>query len=68
LQSQNIRQVIAALPGEQREVLGLAYFKGLSHSQIAEVLNEPLGTVKSRIRQAMQKVRDALIERGAVDQ
>lgn len=68
LQRQNIRQVIASLPGDQREVLGLAYFKGLSHSQIAEVLNEPLGTVKSRIRQAMQKVRDALIERGVVDQ
>jgi RNA polymerase sigma-70 factor (ECF subfamily) len=68
LQSHDIRQVIATLPPDQREVLGLAYFKGLSHSQIAGLLNQPLGTVKSRIRQAMQKVRDALIEQGIVDQ
>ena len=68
LQRSGIRQVIETLPREQREVLGLAYFKGLSHSQIAERLGEPLGTVKSRIRQGMQKVRDALIERGIVDQ
>src|SRR5512133_141849 len=68
LQSRDIRQVIATLPPDQREVLGLAYFKGLSHSQIAGLLNQPLGTVKSRIRQAMQKVRDTLIEQGIVDQ
>jgi RNA polymerase sigma-70 factor, ECF subfamily len=68
LQSRRIRQVIATLPAEQREVLGLAYFKGLSHSEIAEQLNQPLGTVKSRIRQAMQKVRDAFIDQGIIDQ
>jgi len=68
LQSHRIRQVIAALPPEQREVLGLAYFKGLSHSQIAGRLNQPLGTIKSRIRQAMLKVRDAFIEQGINDQ
>ncbi len=68
LQSYRIRQVIASLPAEQREVLGLAYFKGLSHSEIAEQLNQPLGTVKSRIRQAMQKVRDICVEQGIIDQ
>lgn len=68
LQLRGVRQVINALPNDQREVLGLAYFKGLSHSEIADLLGEPLGTVKSRIRQAMQKVRGALIERGMVDQ
>lgn len=68
LQRRDIRQVIQSLPPEQRKVLGLAYFKGFSHSQIAEQLNEPLGTIKSRIRQAMQKVRDAMIDRGMVDQ
>ncbi len=67
-QSSGIRQVLQTLPAEQRQVLGLAYFKGLSHSQIAVLINEPLGTVKSRIRQAMHKVRDALIEQGMVDQ
>ena len=67
LQRRHVRQVIAALPPEQRQLLGLAFFKGLSHSQIAEVVGEPLGTVKSRIRLAMQKVRDAMKERGAID-
>jgi RNA polymerase sigma-70 factor (ECF subfamily) len=68
LQSRSIRKVIAELPPEQREALGLAFFKGLSHSEIAEQLNQPLGTVKSRIRQAMQKVRDACIEQGLIGQ
>ena len=67
-QRRGIRKVLQTLPAEQRQVLGLAYFKGLSHSQIAALINEPLGTVKSRIRQAMHKVRDALIEQGMVDQ
>lgn len=67
MEQRSIRQVISALPADQREVLGLAFFKGLSHSQIAEELGEPLGTVKSRIRLAMQKLRDGLIERGIVD-
>ena len=48
------------LRGEQREALALAFFKGLTHSQIAETLNQPLGTVKTRIRLAMQKLREAL--------
>ncbi|MBE0686161.1 MAG: sigma-70 family RNA polymerase sigma factor [Anaerolineaceae bacterium] len=60
LQQQTIRQMVADLPAEQRQVLGLAYFKGMSHSQIAAMLDEPLGTVKSRIRLAMQRLRDAL--------
>lgn len=67
LQRTHVRQVIASLPPEQRQLLGLAFFKGLSHSQIAELVGEPLGTVKSRIRLAMQKVRDAMKERGATD-
>lgn len=67
LEQRSIRQAISALPRDQQEVLGLAFFKGLSHSQIAETLGQPLGTVKSRIRLAMQKLRDGLIERGIVD-
>jgi RNA polymerase sigma-70 factor (ECF subfamily) len=60
LQEQAIRQMVADLPADQRQVLGLAYFKGMSHSQIAATLGEPLGTVKSRFRLAMQRLRDAL--------
>lgn len=67
LQQRGIRQMIASLPSDQRTVLGMAFFQGLSHSEIADQLGEPLGTVKSRIRLAMQKLRDALIEQGMID-
>ena len=56
IQEQKIRQIVNSLPPDQRQVLGLAYFKGMSHIQIAEYLGEPLGTIKSRIRLGMQKL------------
>ncbi len=56
----SVREAIAALPADPRQALALAYFKGLSQSEIAEVLGEPLGTVKTRIRLAMQKLRQVL--------
>ncbi len=52
-----IADALAQLPGNQRNALSLAYFRGYSHSQIAEILDEPLGTVKTRIRSALQKLR-----------
>jgi len=57
LRKQRVRAAIAELPVEQQQVLALAYFKGHSHSQIAEILDKPIGTVKTRIRLAMQKLR-----------
>jgi RNA polymerase sigma-70 factor, ECF subfamily len=51
--------VLRDLPNEQRQVIELAYFHGMSHSQIADYLRQPLGTVKTRIRLGMQKLRDA---------
>ncbi len=60
LQKQRVRQAIATLPNTQKEVLALAYFKGYSHSEIAQALDLPLGTVKGRIRSGMQKLRDLL--------
>ena len=48
-------------PEEQRMALSLAFFQGYSHSEIAEILNEPLGTVKTRIRLGMQKLRQVLV-------
>jgi RNA polymerase sigma-70 factor (ECF subfamily) len=60
LEGQRVRAAIAGLPLDQRRALSLAYFQGLSHSQIAEQLGEPLGTVKTRIRLAMQKLREVL--------
>jgi RNA polymerase sigma-70 factor (ECF subfamily) len=55
-----VRSAISHLPPEQQKVLNLAYFLGMSHSQIAEQLKEPLGTVKTRIRLAMLKLREVL--------
>jgi RNA polymerase sigma-70 factor, ECF subfamily len=62
MEQQRVRAAVANLPPAQQEALALAYFKGLSHSEIAEKLDLPLGTVKGRIRAAMQKLRDSLQE------
>ena len=55
-----VRNALADLPDEQREVLELAYFEGLTHSEIAERLAQPLGTAKSRIRLALAHLRRSL--------
>ena len=52
-----VREAVQSLSPEQRDVLGLAYFGGYSQSKIAEILDIPLGTVKTRIRLAMQNLR-----------
>jgi RNA polymerase sigma-70 factor (ECF subfamily) len=51
-----IGEALSTLPAEQSDALALAYFKGYTHRQIAETLNEPLGTIKTRIRLAIQKL------------
>jgi len=55
-----VSNAIAKLPEDQQEVLAMAYFKGHTHRQIAEALNEPLGTTKTRIRLGLQKLRQIL--------
>jgi RNA polymerase sigma-70 factor (ECF subfamily) len=55
-----VQAALAELPQDQREVVALAYIEGLSHSEIAARVGLPLGTVKSRMRIAYQKVRAAL--------
>jgi RNA polymerase sigma-70 factor (ECF subfamily) len=53
------RAAIQLLPGEQRKTLEMAFFDGLTHSEIAEVTGDPLGTVKTRIRSALLTLRKA---------
>ena len=60
MRRERILAAVARLPAEQKQVLNLAYFAGYTHSQIAEALDQPLGTVKTRIRLAMQKLRQML--------
>lgn len=57
---QRVAAAMADLSPPQRAAIELAFFEGLSHSEIAERLNEPLGTVKTRVRLGMQKLRESL--------
>jgi RNA polymerase sigma-70 factor (ECF subfamily) len=60
LRAERVRAAVAALPDEQRVVLSLAFWSGLSQSEIAERTGTPLGTVKSRVRLGMSKLRERL--------
>ncbi|HJW89672.1 MAG TPA: sigma-70 family RNA polymerase sigma factor [Anaerolineales bacterium] len=62
IQALRVRAAITRLPADQQRALSLAFFGGYSHSEIAEKLGEPLGTVKTRIRMALHKLRNYLEE------
>jgi RNA polymerase sigma-70 factor (ECF subfamily) len=57
-----VASAIAALPAEQRRILALAFFQAYTHREIAGILKEPLGTVKTRLRSAMKRLRALLVE------
>ncbi len=57
---ERVQQALAALPADQHEVVSLSYVEGLSHSEIADRLGLPLGTVKSRMRLAYEKIRESV--------
>lgn len=55
-----VRSALAELPPEQRETIELAYYKGYTHSQIAQLMEVPLGTVKGRMRIGLHKLKSSL--------
>jgi RNA polymerase sigma-70 factor (ECF subfamily) len=57
---QKVRAVLESLPAEQQGPLELAYFQGLSHTEIAAQTGSPLGTVKTRIRAGLTSIRKAM--------
>jgi RNA polymerase sigma-70 factor, ECF subfamily len=59
-QAERIRGAMAALPADQRQVVDLAFFGGLTHSEMADRLQLPLGTVKTRLRTALGRLRTLL--------
>ena len=58
--AERVRTLIGSLPATQKKAIELAYFEGLSHSEIAATLNEPLGTVKSWIRNGLLRLKEGL--------
>lgn len=62
LRRDRIRQVLGTLPLEQREVIELAYYGGLTHQEISKRTGAPLGTVKGRLRLVMEKLRHTLAD------
>ena len=64
---ERLQEALLSLPGEQVALIRLAFFDGLSHSEIAVQAGVPLGTVKSRIRLAFGRLRRALAERGIIE-
>jgi RNA polymerase sigma-70 factor (ECF subfamily) len=64
---QILKDSLRDLPADQRQVLELAYFRDMSHTEMSDHLNVPLGTVKSRVRAGLNKLRGLWLERGVTD-
>ena len=60
-----VEAAVAGLPQAQQQAIELAYYEGLSHAEIASRLNQPLGTVKTRIKLGMSRLRDSLQQWGS---
>jgi len=58
--AEKVRAVLKEMPAQQRSALEMAYFEGYSHSEISEKTGEPLGTIKTRIRTGLMRLRRAL--------
>ena len=64
-EERSVREALETLPEEQHQVIKLAYFGGFTHTQIAEMLDMPVGTVKGRMRLGLDKMRRALATEAA---
>jgi RNA polymerase sigma-70 factor, ECF subfamily len=67
LDRDEVRKALSAVPDDQRRAIEMAYYQGLTHIEIAEALNLPLGTVKSRLRLGIEKMR-ATLKPGMADE
>jgi RNA polymerase sigma-70 factor (ECF subfamily) len=65
-EAREVRAVLEGLPPEQSRVIELAYYGGLSHSEIAAMLDTPVGTIKGRMRLGLQKMRSQLRAEGVL--
>jgi RNA polymerase sigma-70 factor (ECF subfamily) len=63
----HVNEALASLPDDERRAIELAYFEGRTYVQVAEILNQPEGTVKSRIRNGMRRMRRVLLESGVTE-
>lgn len=63
----HVNEALASLPDDERRAIELAYFEGRTYVQVAEILNQPEGTVKSRIRNGMRRMRRVLVESGVTE-
>ncbi|HZO95629.1 MAG TPA: sigma-70 family RNA polymerase sigma factor [Candidatus Baltobacteraceae bacterium] len=63
IDAERVRDALAALPPEQRSLIELGFFGGVTHQELAARTDTPLGTVKTRIRSGLRRLRDALGER-----
>jgi RNA polymerase sigma-70 factor, ECF subfamily len=59
-EARTVRHALEGLPRDQRQVIELAYFGGFTHTEIAELLSAPIGTIKGRMRLGLKKMRDRL--------
>ena len=61
IERERIARAIDALPPAQAQTIQFAYFKGMTHTEIANALGEPIGTIKSRLSAALRTLRGSLV-------